>query len=156
MRNIQHLETNERKVFVSTDSRITLDSLKNRKNHAHLIDNIRMKEIEMELPNCIIEFTWIKARAGHHGNELADQLAKEAATSRDINVCYKMIPKSTMLRELNDISVIKWQSEWDQTTKGTITKSFFPNIADRLKLKINVTTNFATGVTGHGNIKSCL
>jgi hypothetical protein len=55
--------------------------------------------------------------------------------------------------ELNDLSVIKWQSEWDQTTKGAITKSFFPKIADRLKLKINVTPNFTTMVTGHGNIK---
>ena len=47
-----------------------------------------------------------------------------------------------------------WQSEWDSTTKGTITKLYFPKIADRLKLKINVTPNFTTMVTGHGNIKS--
>jgi len=31
---------------------------------------------------------------------------------------------------------------------------FFPRIADRLKMKINVTPNFATMATGHGNIKS--
>jgi len=33
---------------------------------------------------------------------------------------------------------------------------FFPKIADRLKLKINVTPNFTTMVAGHGNIKSYL
>ena len=49
-----------------------------------------------------------------------------------------------------------WQSEWDSTTKGTITKLYFPKIADRLKLKINVTPNFTTMVTGRGNIKSYL
>ena len=35
-------------------------------------------------------------------------------------------------------------------------KTFFPKIADGLKLKINVTPNFSTMVTGHGNIKSYL
>jgi len=56
-------------------------------------------------------------------------------------------------RELSDNSVTKWQGEWDYTTKGANTKYFFPKIADRLKLKINVTPNFKTMVTGHGNIK---
>jgi hypothetical protein len=115
-----------------------------------------MKVIEMESQNWKIAFNWIKAHAGHHGDELADQLTKEAATSRDINMCYKRTPKSTVLRELNELSVTKWQSEWDNTTKGAIAKSFFPKIVDRLKLKINITPNFTTMVTGHGNIKSYL
>ena len=67
--------------------------------------------------------------------ELADQLAKEAASENDINECYKRIPKSEVLSELNEVSVTKWQSEWDLTTKGAITKSFFPIIAERLKQK---------------------
>jgi hypothetical protein len=61
-----------------------------------------------------------------------------------------------VLRELNDLSVTKWQSERNNTTKGAITKSFFPKIADRLKLKIYISPNFTTMVTGHGNIKSYL
>jgi hypothetical protein len=110
----------------------------------------------MEMQNWKIEFNWIKARAGHDGNELADQTAKEAATSTDINECYTRIPKSAVRRELKDHSVTKWQSEWDHTTKGAITKSFFPKIAERLKLKVNVTANLTTVVTGHGNINSYL
>jgi len=35
-------------------------------------------------------------------------------------------------------------------------KYFFPKIADRLKLRINVTPKFTTIVTGHGNIKTYL
>jgi hypothetical protein len=58
--------------------------------------------------------------------------------------------------ELSDHNVTKWQSEWDYTTKGAISKTFSPIIADRLKLKIKVTLNFTTMVTGHGNIKSYL
>jgi len=59
-------------------------------------------------------------------------------------------------RELSDYSATKWQGDWDHTTKGAITKTFSPKIAKRLKLKINITPNFITMVTGHGNIKSYL
>ena len=93
------------------------------------------------------------SNAGHHGNKLADQLAKEDATSRDINECYERIPKSTVLHEVSDHSETKRQCECDNTTKGAITKSFFPKI---IGLKINVTPNFTTMVTGHNNINSYL
>ena len=58
-----------------------------------------------------------------------------------------------MLSELGGISVEKWQKEWDQTTKGEITKEYFPVVAERLKIKINITQNFTTMVTGQGNIR---
>jgi hypothetical protein len=41
------------------------------------------------------------------GNELADTLAKEAATNSDIIECYKKIPKSIVISELGDVSVVK-------------------------------------------------
>jgi hypothetical protein len=103
-----------------------------------------------------VEFSWIKAHAGHRGNELADQLAKEAASSRTIDECYTRLPKSAVLCDLNEQSVKHWQNEWDSSSKGAITKSFFPKIADRLKLRINSTPNFTAIVTGHGNIKTYL
>ena len=46
----------------------------------------------MEKENWRIDFTWIKARVGHSGNELADKLAKEAIKNSE--VCYNKIPKS--------------------------------------------------------------
>ena len=49
-----------------------------------------------------------------------------------------------------------WQSEWDTTNKGSVTKEYFPKVADRLHTKINLTQNFTKIVTGHGNIKSYL
>ena len=39
----------------------------------------------METQNWKIKCNWIKAHPGHHGIELADQTAKEAATNSDIN-----------------------------------------------------------------------
>jgi hypothetical protein len=61
-----------------------------------------------------------------------------------------------VISELGEISVEKWQMEWDQTTKGEITKEYFPVVADRLTMKINITHNFTSMVTGHGNVRSYL
>jgi len=46
--------------------------------------------------------------------------------------------------------------ELDRSTKGQITKEYFPNIADRLKIKLNLTHNFTLMVTGHCKINSYL
>jgi hypothetical protein len=51
-------------------------------------------------------------------------------------------------------ATIKWQKEWENCSKAAITKQFFPNVQDRLKLKINVTPNFAAMVTGHGKTRA--
>ena len=65
-------------VLVFRDSRITQQLLQNQEELTHIIEQIRTKVREMEEQQWIVEFSWIKAHAGHHGNELADQLAKEA------------------------------------------------------------------------------
>jgi hypothetical protein len=87
---------------------------------------------------------------------LADTLVKEAATNADLIESYKKVPKSVVMSELSEISVEKWQREWDSTTKGEITKQYFPVVAGRLKININITSNLTTIVMGHGNIRSCL
>jgi len=101
-------------------------------------------------------FRWIKAHAGVSGNELDDKLAKEASGKTDIPISYKRIPKSVIKRDLEDTSVEIWQREWETTNKGRITKDYFPKVAERLHAKIHLTQNFATIVTGHGNIKAYL
>jgi len=106
--------------------------------------------------NWKIQFCWVKAHVRIQGNELANTLAKEAATNADITECYKNVPKSVVISELGEISIEKWQREWDQTTRGAITKEYFPVVAEKLKMKININQNFTTMVTGHGNIRSYL
>jgi len=61
-----------------------------------------------------------------------------------------------VLREHEEKSVEKWQREWTQSTKGRTTKEFFPEVSERLKMKINITQNFTTMVTGHGKIRAYL
>jgi hypothetical protein len=48
------------------------------------------------------------------------------------------------------------QKAWEGTPKAALTKQFFPNISDRLKAKIKVTTNFTSLITGHGKTRAYL
>ena len=57
---IQHMKIKEREVLLSTDSRITLDLLQNRKKHTYLIEKIRTKVTEMERNDWQVKFNWIK------------------------------------------------------------------------------------------------
>ena len=87
---------------------------------------------------------------------MVDALAKEAATNADLIESYKEVLKSVVMSELSEISVETWQREWDLTTKGAITKEYFPVVADRLSMNINIIPNLTTLVTGHGNVRSYL
>jgi len=156
LEHTENMQTEDKTATIYTDSRMTQDSLKNNNIHTFLIEEIRRKLTEMGKIKWKIQFCWVKAHVGVQGNELADTLAKEAATNADIIECYKKVPKSVVISELEGISVEKWQREWDQTTKGEITKEYFLVVADRLKMKISITQNFTTMFTGHGNISSYL
>jgi hypothetical protein len=68
----------------------------------------------------------------------------------------KKVPRSVVLSELGEISVEKWQRKWDQTPQGEITREYFPVVAERLKMKINITPNFTTMVIKHANVRSYL
>jgi len=81
---------------------------------------------------------------------LVDTLAKEATTNADLIDRYKKDPKSVV------ISVETWQRERNLTTRGEITKEYFPVVADGLNININITPNLTTIVTGQGNIRSYL
>jgi len=117
---------------------------------------MRRKITEMKRTNWEVTLCWVKAHAGILGNELADTLAKKAATNESLTEDYKRIPKSVMKRELEEESVRKWQRNWAQTTKGSITKEYFPNVEERLKMRINLTQNHTAIVTGHGKTRSYL
>jgi len=80
----------------NTNSKVTLDTLQNRNEHYILIENIR-KAIKTVL------FNWVKAHIGIEGKEMADRLAKKAATD-DMghllyDVCYNKIPISEIARQ---------------------------------------------------------
>lgn len=140
----------EKSAAVHTDSKITLDLLRNNPKHNSLIDGIKMELRNLQQRNWKIHFTWIKAHVGNEGNELADQLAKQAANNPKLEVIYNLTPTSAIKRELREESVSKWENEWLSARNGHITKSYFPSVQGRLKTKINLSHNFTAITTGHG------
>ena len=148
-------EISPRTIGIFTDSRITIDLLKNVNNHSHLIEVIRKRISNLERSNWTVEFTWVKAHVGIYGNELADRLAKAAACSTEM-VTFDRTPKSTFYSEFEEEATQKWQNEWVNTTKAAVTKQFFPNVRERIKLNINVNPNFTAMVTGHGKTRAYL
>jgi len=83
-----------------------------------------------------------------------DQLAKVATRNSDIAVSFNRIPTSTLPSELKEVEIRKWQTDWDKCTKAAITKEFFPNVRDRLNMKISINPNFTAMVTGHGRTRA--
>jgi ribonuclease HI len=69
----------DRIVAIFTDSKVTLDSLKNYSLHSFLIEEIRNKMRHLSTLNWTIHFGWVNAHIGIEGNEVVDKLAKEAA-----------------------------------------------------------------------------
>jgi hypothetical protein len=125
--------------------------------NTHIHNKRNKKEIiEMNRANWEVKFCWVKAHAAILGNKLAYTLAKKAATNVLLPEDYNRIPKSEVTRELEEKSVKKWQRNWTQTTKGSVTKEYFPNVEEKLKMKLNLTQNFTAIVTGHGKTKAYL
>jgi len=79
LRDFRHLQGLQRSAAVRTDSKITLDAIANPRNHQHLVEQIREVR-SLEKDNWSIHFTWVKAHNDNLGNEIADQLAKNAAS----------------------------------------------------------------------------
>jgi hypothetical protein len=65
------------------------------------------------------------------------------------------MPKSEIDQEKEKI-IQKWQQQWNNFTKGLVTKEFFQNIMDRLKMKIHLTPTVTAMVTAHGKTRSYL
>ena len=60
------------------------------------------------------------------------------------------------MKDLEEESVKEWQRKWTQTNKGRTTKEYFPDVSERLKIKLQLTQNFTAIVSGHGKTRDYL
>jgi len=117
IQNLQLTEDAGKIVAVNTDSKVTLDTLQNRNNNCILIGNIRKEIKRLEDQQWTVLFNWVKALVEIEGNEMADRLAKKAATDDIGELVYDKVPRETTITEGKEIEMTKWQEQWTGSTK---------------------------------------
>jgi len=60
------------------------------------------------------------------------------------------------MKDLEVESLMEWQRKWTQSNKGRTTKEYFPDISERLKIKLLQTQNITIVVSGHGKTRDYL
>ncbi|GBM53669.1 hypothetical protein AVEN_51508-1 [Araneus ventricosus] len=90
-----------------------------------------------------IRLGWVKAHIGIKGNEIADTLAKEATT--DGIPASLPFPKSFLKKQLLQLSLARWQAEWDNGETGRSVYSIIPKISNKQLHWCRECIQFATG-----------
>ncbi|XP_053623515.1 uncharacterized protein LOC128682667 [Plodia interpunctella] len=143
------------KIF--TDSLSALKAIQDRSNTDHLVNRIHRDLFLLRSRNQMVDFVWTKAHVGIVGNEIADAAAKAAAskkTASEVN----FFPLSHAKRLLKAKTLQAWQAEYQSTTQGATTKTFFPLIChipsalSAFKISFSLTQI----LTGHGFHKAYL
>jgi ribonuclease HI len=94
-------QATHRTATIFTDSRISIHSIRNTGNHSHLIEEIR-KMTSLERAQWSIELSLVKAHAGIVGKELADKLAKAAASDSEAEIAFNRLPMSTFINKIKE------------------------------------------------------
>jgi hypothetical protein len=66
------------------------------------------------------------------------------------------IQKNAIKNKTREECISKWQRQLEETTKGAITKDFFPSVERRLAVNLHLNLKVTTIMKGHGNIRSYL
>jgi ribonuclease HI len=142
---------------IYTDSQTSIKAVKNSSSTSRLVNHIHEELAQINDIDIQIKFVWISSHSGNTGNELADNLAKSAATSHQ-SYSYDLISASFAKSKIMEYNIIQWNQRWSTSQNGSHTKKFFPTIMDRQKCTQYFTSNFYTTqfITGHGKFNTYL
>jgi len=81
---------------------------------------------KFERSNWTVTFVWVSAHAVILRNELTDQLAETVARDENMTTSFSRITLSTLSRELQEESKIKFQIKLGGKPKGSSNKTILP------------------------------
>ena len=127
----------------------TLLSIRNILDRGYIPTNARNKIRTM------IESGW-KISLDCKESSTAKQLSIEASEDKQLPIIYSRLPRGSIINNIEKESMEKWQQQWNNTDKGAITKSFFPDITKRIGKKLPNCSNVTAILSGHGKLRSYL
>ncbi|XP_035233305.1 uncharacterized protein LOC118205117 [Stegodyphus dumicola] len=102
--------------IILTDSLSSLHALVNPDHRSTIIQDIQRTVRDHQSKNYYLK--WVKAHVGNAGNELADQMAKEAAVNSNVLNLTIPWPYSHLKRITRLRAISKWQQQWDSSPTG--------------------------------------
>ena len=152
----RQLKHNEIDIFV--DSQAALKALVSHEVSSTLVGSTIDSLNEVGEHN-YITLHWIKAHAGHPGNEKADEVAKQGALNPSLlSDELPNMPMSMVKKMLRDHFQHVWNERWQQGVDCRQTKQWFPAV-DRSKssryldLDRQMLSNMVQIITGHNYLK---
>lgn len=137
-------------VTIYSDSRSSLDAIKERSNQHPLVVSIHEKLHQLR-GRLSVKFVWVRAHVGIDGNEAADVAAKDAASQRRAAV-YTSFPISYAKRHIKEETRKQWEREYLSAEQGSWTRRLLPTMKDVCRFRASTCCTFQTTqvLTNHG------
>jgi ribonuclease HI len=119
-------------VVIFSDSRSSLQAIKDVNNQASYILDIHEVLDRLERKRVSVELSWLPSHSQIEGNEAADVAAKAATEKKTETGKQSLWSKSRLVRTTKAENKLLWGKSWTSAEKGRFTYSIFPKVTNEL------------------------